>query len=129
MSSYAHVHDDAMRPNGSDLLKADRLKAGGIKPGTWALNSPVAAAIPTARETTAVAAKPGLRRKIRSAYRRSTARISSMKFPQQPARKNTTTGGVISHDEINEGRLASPRTPPQERRYLSDASAAIETGM
>jgi len=31
-----------------------------------------------------------------------------MKFPQQPARKNTTTGGVISHDEINEGlcRLA-----------------------
>src|SRR5436190_14083792 len=27
------------------------------------LNSPVAAAIPTARETTAVAAKPGLRRK------------------------------------------------------------------
>src|SRR5437879_990985 len=41
------------------------------------LNSPVAAAIPTARETTAVAAKPGLRRKIRSAYRRSTARLSS----------------------------------------------------
>ena len=35
---YAHVHDDPMRPNGSDLLKADRLKAGGIKPGTWALN-------------------------------------------------------------------------------------------
>jgi hypothetical protein len=31
------------------------------------LNTPVAAAIPTARETTAVAAKPGLRRKIRSA--------------------------------------------------------------
>jgi two-component system sensor histidine kinase/response regulator len=27
-----------MRPHGSDLLKADRLKAGGIKPGTWALN-------------------------------------------------------------------------------------------
>src|SRR5438093_3540222 len=37
MSSYAHVHDDAMRPNGSDLLKGDRPKAGGIKPGTWAL--------------------------------------------------------------------------------------------
>jgi hypothetical protein len=55
--------------------------------------------------------------------------MSSTKFPQQPARKNTTTGGAISHDEINEGRLASPRTPPQERRYLSDASAAIETGM
>jgi hypothetical protein len=24
-------------PYGPDLLKADRLKAGGIKPGTWAL--------------------------------------------------------------------------------------------
>src|SRR5438876_1176796 len=28
-----------MRPHGSDLLKADRLKAGGIKPGTWALKA------------------------------------------------------------------------------------------
>jgi hypothetical protein len=27
-----------MRPNGSELLKADRLKAWGIRPGTWALN-------------------------------------------------------------------------------------------
>jgi hypothetical protein len=54
------------------------------------LNIPVAAAIPTARETTAVAAKPGLRRKIRSAYRRSTARLSSKKFPQRRARKNIT---------------------------------------
>jgi hypothetical protein len=26
--------------NGSDLLEADRLKAGGFKPGTWALNGP-----------------------------------------------------------------------------------------
>jgi hypothetical protein len=26
-----------MRPHGSDLLEADRLKAGGMKPGTWAL--------------------------------------------------------------------------------------------
>jgi hypothetical protein len=30
--------DGPTRPNGSDLLKADRLKAGGMKPGTWALN-------------------------------------------------------------------------------------------
>src|SRR5947209_7237957 len=51
------------------------------------LNSPVAAAIPTARETTAVAATPGLRRKMRSAYRRSTARMSSKKFPQRRVRK------------------------------------------
>jgi hypothetical protein len=55
------------------------------------LNSPVAAAIPTARETTAVAAKPGLRRKIRSALRRSTARMSSKKFPQRRGGKNITT--------------------------------------
>src|SRR5262252_4488502 len=41
------------------------------------LNSPVAAAIPTARETTAMAAKPGLRRKVRSAYRRSCQKCSS----------------------------------------------------
>jgi hypothetical protein len=26
-----------MRPHGSDLLEADRLKAGGIRPGTWTL--------------------------------------------------------------------------------------------
>src|SRR5262245_10432925 len=52
------------------------------------LNSAVAAAIPTARETTAVAAKPGLRRKIRSAYRRSAAKVSSMKFPRRRARKD-----------------------------------------
>jgi hypothetical protein len=39
----SHVHDDPMRPNGSDLLKADRLKAGGIKPGTWALKPRVVA--------------------------------------------------------------------------------------
>src|SRR5206468_6258045 len=26
-----------MPPNGSDLLEADRLKGGGMKPGTWAL--------------------------------------------------------------------------------------------
>src|SRR5258707_14431843 len=51
------------------------------------LNSPVAAAIPTARETTDVAAKPGLRRKIRSAYRRSAARMSIKKFPQRRGRK------------------------------------------
>src|SRR5262245_6255398 len=50
------------------------------------LNSPVAAAIPTARDTTAVEAKPGLRRKVRSAYRRSTARGSSKTFPQRRAR-------------------------------------------
>jgi hypothetical protein len=54
------------------------------------LNTPVAAAIPIARETTAVAAKPGLRRKIRSAYLRSTARMSSKKVPQRRARKKTT---------------------------------------
>jgi hypothetical protein len=37
------------------------------------------------------AATPGLRRKMRSAYRRSTARMSSKQFPQRPARKNITT--------------------------------------
>jgi hypothetical protein len=31
------VHVGPKQPKGSDLLKADRLKAGGIKPGTWAL--------------------------------------------------------------------------------------------
>ena len=36
---------------------------GSSKAALTMLNSPVAAAIPTARETTAVAAKPGLRRK------------------------------------------------------------------
>jgi hypothetical protein len=30
-----------MRPHGSDLLEADRLKAGGIRPGTWALKAAV----------------------------------------------------------------------------------------
>jgi hypothetical protein len=34
---YAHVHVGPKQPKGSDLLKADRLKAGEIKPGTWAL--------------------------------------------------------------------------------------------
>jgi hypothetical protein len=34
---HAHVHDGPMRPHVSDTLQADRLKAGGIKPGTWAL--------------------------------------------------------------------------------------------
>src|SRR3954470_3506060 len=57
------------------------------------LNSPVAAAIPTARETTAIAATPGLRRKLRSAYRRSTARVSSKKSPQRRARNKITTRG------------------------------------
>ena len=33
-----------MRPHGSDLLEADRLKAGGFKPGTWALKPGVTAA-------------------------------------------------------------------------------------
>jgi len=55
------------------------------------LNSPVAAAIPTARETTAVAVEPGLRRKIRSAYRRSTARMFSKTSPQRRGRTNMTT--------------------------------------
>src|SRR5204863_2758349 len=68
------------------------------------LNSPVAAAIPTARETTAVAAKPGLRRKIRSAYRRSTARRSSKKFPQRRARKNITTPECSSEAAEGEHR-------------------------
>src|SRR5207247_983186 len=36
--NYAHVHDGPMRPHVSDTLEADRLKAGGFKPGTWALN-------------------------------------------------------------------------------------------
>ena len=54
-------------------------------------NSPVAAAIPVASDRTAVAAKPGLRRKMRSAYRRSTARVSSKQIPQRRARENTTT--------------------------------------
>jgi hypothetical protein len=31
-----------MRPHGSDLLEADRLKAGGMKPGTWALKNSIA---------------------------------------------------------------------------------------
>ena len=35
--SYAHVLADSKNPYESDQLKADRLKAGGIKPGTWAL--------------------------------------------------------------------------------------------
>src|SRR6266496_6133369 len=37
--NFAHVHDGPMRPHVSDTLEADRPKAGGIKPGTWALNS------------------------------------------------------------------------------------------
>src|SRR5580765_385358 len=71
------------------------------------LNSPVAAAIPTARETTAVAAKPGLRRKIRSAYRRSAARVSSKKFPQRRAGKNFTTRPFIDGDLVAFGDEAS----------------------
>jgi hypothetical protein len=35
--------------------------------------------------------EPGLRRKIRSAYRRSAARMSSKKVPQRRGRKNFTT--------------------------------------
>jgi hypothetical protein len=57
------------------------------------LNSPVAAAIPTARETIVVAAKPGLRRKVRGANRRSTARMSVTKFPQRRGRADFTTPG------------------------------------
>ena len=34
------------QPMRSDLLKAHRLKAGGIKPGTWALNVPCSARSP-----------------------------------------------------------------------------------
>src|SRR5438309_5542468 len=82
------------------------------------LNSPVAAAIPTARETTAVAVEPGLRRKIRSAYRRSAARMSSKKFPQRRGRKNFTTPDQ-PHDEINEGRLAAARSEREVRLRLS----------
>src|SRR5690349_9185348 len=80
------------------------------------LNSPVAAAIPTARETTAVAAKPGLRRKIRSAYRRSTARMSSKRFPQRRARKEITTqltsGRIRARSTRDGGRNVARRVVP-----------------
>src|SRR5438128_333663 len=46
-SHYAHVLTSPKLPIGSDQLKADRLKAGGIKPGTWALKYRACARIGT----------------------------------------------------------------------------------
>jgi hypothetical protein len=60
------------------------------------LNSPVAAAIPTAREATAVAAKPGLRRKIRSALEIYGEDVQQ-EVSSATSAKEHYHSGVISH--------------------------------
>ena len=74
------------------------------------LNRPVAAAIPIARETTAVTAKPGLRRKMRSAYRRSRARMSSKKVLRDERERTLPLRSDQPHDGLIERRLAAQRT-------------------
>src|SRR5678815_3505791 len=83
------------------------------------LNSPVAAAIPTARETTAVAVEPGLRRNIRSANRRSAARMSSKKFSSATSAKEHYHSGAISHCFRKESRTTEIDSiePPQRHHF------------
>src|SRR4051812_41329866 len=84
------------------------------------LNSPVAAAIPTARETTAVAAKPGLRRKLRSAYRRSSVRMSSKKFSSAlPAHLRDCGFGRLEVLDVDRVRAGGHRfLAPEFRSWL-----------